>query len=432
MLAVLSDCADVQVRVREQGQPMEVMGARVVFAPGAAAVSSLFILSGVLLGTFTGLIPGFHVNALALLLAAVAHTVPGPPHLVTATLLAAAIVHSFLDIVPTLALGVPDPSMAVSALPGHRLVAEGRGREALRLSALGSGGAVLLALPLAVPVTVAMGQAYPTISRHLPVILGLVVFFLLVTERGTRGRVGAVLALVGSGLLGVSTLPLEVSGLLPTGDLLTPLFGGLFGAPILLEALSGGGVPSQEDAAVRLQKFRVGATGAAGTIAGAIVGFVPGVSSAIAATIALTAVPRDTGARGFIVATSGVNTSNAVFALLALVTLGTPRTGVMVAIERARLPLNVPLLLATVVAAAALGTVLVLLIGDAYLRVVGRMDYARLCLGVLGMLTLVSFIFGGLVGLGSFFAASLVGLIPGHFGTRRVHLMGVLMVPLAV
>lgn len=411
---------------------MEVLGARLVVAPGVALVTSGFILTGVVFGTFTGLIPGFHVNALALILAAIAPTVPGPPHLVTATLLAAAIVHSFLDVVPTLALGVPDPSMAVSALPGHRLVAEGRGREALRLSALGSGGAVLLAIPLAIPVTLAMGNAYPTVSRHLPVILSLVVLFLLLTEEGPGARLGGLLALTASGLLGVVTLPLEVTGLLPTGDLLTPLFGGLFGAPILLEALSGGGVPSQEDAGVRLEKVTVGLTGAAGTLAGAIVGFVPGVSSAIAATIALTAVPRHTGARGFIVATSGVNTSNAVFALLALVTLGTPRTGVMVAIERARLPLNVPLLLATVVAAAALGTLLVLLIGDTYLRIVGRMNYARLCGAVLVLLTIVSFVFAGILGVGTFLAATLVGLIPARFGTRRVHLMGVLMVPLAL
>jgi putative membrane protein len=329
-------------------------------------------------------------------------------------------------------LGVPDAAMAATALPGHRLVLEGRGREAIRLSALGSGGAVLLALPLALPVTAIMGSAYPIVSTHLPLVLGAVVVFLVLTERGSRAKVGGIVTFLASGILGVYALPLEPVGLLPTGDLLTPLFGGLFGAPVLIDALDGGGIPEQDDPIVRSTPIEVGATGAAGTVAGAIVGFVPGVSSAIAATVALAAIPDRTGARGFIVATSGVNTANAVFALLALVTLGTPRTGVMVAVERARLPLNLPLLLTTLVLAAALGTLLVLLIGDSYIRIIGQADYVRISLGVLLLLGILSAVFAGPVGVCAFVVASAIGLIPPRFGARRVHLMGVLMVPLIV
>jgi putative membrane protein len=411
---------------------MEVQGVRLVFAPNILPLTVVFLAGGVLLGTCSGLVPGLHVNALALLLAAIAPLIPGPPHLVTATLLAAAVVHSFLDVVPTLALGVPDAAMAATALPGHRLVLEGRGREAIRLSALGSGGAVLLALPLALPVTAIMGSAYPIVSTHLPLVLGAVVVFLVLTERGSRAKVGGIVTFLASGILGVYALPLEPVGLLPTGDLLTPLFGGLFGAPVLIDALDGGGIPEQDDPIVRSTPIEVGATGAAGTVAGAIVGFVPGVSSAIAATVALAAIPDRTGARGFIVATSGVNTANAVFALLALVTLGTPRTGVMVAVERAHLPLNLPLLLTTLVLAAALGTLLVLLIGDSYIRIIGQADYVRISLGVLLLLAILSAVFAGPVGVCAFVVASVIGLIPPRFGTRRVHLMGVLMVPLIV
>lgn len=411
---------------------MELQGVWFVFAPETALLTMVFLLGGVLLGTCSGLVPGLHVNALALLLAAVAPLIPGPPHLVTATLLAAAVVHSFLDVVPTLALGVPDAAMAATALPGHRLVLEGRGREAIRLSALGSGGAVLFAIPLAIPVTAVMGTAYPLVSRHLPFVLGAAVVFLVVTEHGSRARVGGVLAFIASGILGLITLPLEPGGLLPTGDLLTPLFGGLFGAPVLIDALDGGGIPEQDEPLIRSSPFEMGATGAAGTVAGAIVGFVPGVSSAIAATVALAAIPERTGARGFIVATSGVNTANAVFALLALATLGTPRTGVMVAVERAQLPLNLPLLLATLVLAAALGTLLVLILGDPYLRIVGQANYVRISMGVLLLLAILSVVFGGPVGIIAFLVASGIGLVPPRFGTRRVHLMGVLMVPLIV
>jgi putative membrane protein len=77
------------------------------------------------------------ISIFALLMAAVAPTIPGPPELVGAAMLAAGVTHTFLDVVPALALGVPDAAMAAAALPGHRLVLEGRDgrRSAFRRSA---------------------------------------------------------------------------------------------------------------------------------------------------------------------------------------------------------------------------------------------------------------------------------------------------------
>lgn len=117
---------------------MLVPGVEVVIAPESSLRIVAFIGLGVALGTISGLTPGLHANNFALRLAAAAPSVPGPPMLVGAAMLAAGVVHTFLDIVPAIALGVPDAAMAASALPGHRLVIEGRGHEALRLSATGS------------------------------------------------------------------------------------------------------------------------------------------------------------------------------------------------------------------------------------------------------------------------------------------------------
>jgi putative membrane protein len=156
---------------------MEPLTESVVFAPESALVALGFVLGGVALGALSGLTPGLHANNFAFLLAAAAPMIPGPPVFVGAAMLAAGVSATFLDVVPALALGVPDPAMAVTALPGHRLVIEGRGREALRLSALGSGLAVCFAVPLALPVTYAMIVAYPTIDAHLSVLLGAVAVF---------------------------------------------------------------------------------------------------------------------------------------------------------------------------------------------------------------------------------------------------------------
>lgn len=411
---------------------MEPLAESVVFAPESALVALGFVLGGVALGALSGLTPGLHANNFAFLLAAAAPMIPGPPVFVGAAMLAAGVSATFLDVVPALALGVPDPAMAVTALPGHRLVIEGRGREALRLSALGSGLAVCFAVPLALPVTYAMIVAYPTIDAHLSILLGAVAVFLVVTEKTNWARLGGLCAFGASAVLGFLTLDIEPVALLSAGGMLMPLFAGLFGAPVLLDAIGGAGVPEQADARITSSRWTVGTTAAVGTVSGALVGYLPGVSSAVAATVTLPVVPNDDGARGFLVATSGVNTSNTIFALFALIALGMPRSGVLVALDKTGVPLDLPLLLSAVAIAAAIAFVLVMVLGDRYLRTVGRVDYTVLSVSVLTMLVGLAYLFTGFLGIGVFCMSALVGLIPQTFGARRVHLMGVLLGPLIV
>ena len=402
---------------------------QVTISPAASLAAVLAILAGVALGAASGLTPGIHANTFALGLASVAPFLPGPPRLVGATMLAAGTTHTFLDIVPALALGVPDPAMAPSALPGHRLVIGGRGREALRLSALGSGIAVALAIPLAVPVTHLMERLYPLLLEHLSLVLGLIAIGLVIGEGGRRSAVGASIGLLASGVLGVATLDLQPAGLLPVGGMLAPLFAGLFGAPVLIDSIGGAGVPPQDGPVVASSPRSVGGVAAIGTLCGAVVGYVPGVSSAIAATAAL-GVLSGSGSRAYVVATSGVNTATALFALFALVSLGSPRTGVTVAMQEAGVPLDFPLLLGSIAVAAAVSVVLVVVVGDRYLTVVGRLDATRLAVSILVALVVLSALFAGFVGVGAFGVATVVGLLPPRFGARRVSLMGVLLVPL--
>ncbi|WP_435074165.1 tripartite tricarboxylate transporter permease [Halorubrum sp. HHNYT27] len=405
---------------------------RPVVDPTFAAAALAFLSGGAALGTASGLVPGLHANNFALLLAGLAPSVPADPLLVGIAMLGAGVVHSFLDIVPALALGVPDAATAVAALPGHRLVIAGRGREAIRLSAVGSGLAVALAVPLAVPITWVMMRGYPTVRTHLPLLLSVVVAFLVVTESSKRAAVGGVVAFLASAALGLATLDVDPAAPLDAGGVLAPLFAGLFGAPVLVDALGGEGVPPQADARIAMGHRDLGVSAGAGSVAGAVVGYVPGVSAAIAAVAAMPVVPREESDRGFVVATSGANTANTIFALFALVALGTPRTGVTVAIDRAGVPFALPILLVAAGVAAACGFALVLLVGDAYLRVVGNADYTRLSLGVLSLLAGVSFLFAGAFGVGVFVVAGGLGLVPPRLGARRVHLMGVLIGPLIV
>jgi putative membrane protein len=399
--------------------------------PAALAPVALATIAGCLLGTCSGLVPGLHANNFALLLAGAAPGVPLDPLALGAAMLAAGVVHTFLDIVPSLALGGPDGAMAAAALPGHRLVIRGRGREALRLSALGSGAAVAVATLLAFPVTWVMLRLAPVLTAWFPVVAAGVLAVLIATEPSNTARLAGLVAFALATALGAATLGLTLSGPI-SGSVLTPLFGGLFGAPVLLDALHGGGVPEQDDAALAIPPADLGISAAAGGLSGAAVGYLPGVSAGVAATISLPAVPARSDLRGFVVATSGANSSTAVFSLFALVALNSPRSGVLVAVDDAGVPLVLPVLLSVVVVAAATGFVLVGVLGDAAFRTVSRLDQRRLAVAVLCLLIGLSALFAGPAGVAVFALATLVGLIAVRIGARRVSLMGVLLGPLAL
>ncbi|RQG99965.1 tripartite tricarboxylate transporter permease [Natrarchaeobius oligotrophus] len=389
-----------------------------------------WILAGSTLGSLSGLVPGLHANNFALLLAGFAASIPGEPLFVGCAMLAAGVVHTFLNAVPAMALGVPDAEMAVTALPGHRMVLDGRGYEAIRLSALGSILAVLAAVPLALPITWAVTAAYPTIRTHLSLVLAMVVVALVSSERTWRGRFGGLLSFALATILGALTLDLSPDAPLEAGGMLAPLFAGLFGAPVLIDAVFGSGIPDQERASIAVSKRLVAATALAGALAGAVVGYVPGISAAIAAVAVLVLVPGDSGDRGYIVATSGVDTANTIFALFALVAIGQPRTGVMVAFESADAPLELPVLLVGVLVAGLIGFVLVIVVGETYLELVGRTTYWKISAAVLALLLLLSYLFTGVPGIVVFVVAAGVGLVPVRLRARRVHLMGVLIGPL--
>jgi len=412
---------------------MVEFGVRVLVDPAFSASVLAAVLAGVLLGTLSGLTPGLHVNTLAVFLAAVSTNLPGDPVLPGVVVLAAGVTHSFLDIVPALALGVPDAAMAATALPGHRLVLAGRGREALRLSALGSGTAVVAAFVLGWPLTQGMRRLAPFIDAHLPALLVGVACALVAGERTRRAKLGAALSVLTSGALGVVVLDASLDAPLGTGDVLLPTFAGLFGVPVLLAALRGTGVPPQGDELLESQPRHVGIAGLAGALSGAIVGYISGVSSAIAATAALGALPRlGDPDRAYVVATSGVNTSNTIFALYAFVALGTPHTGVLVALDRTGAPLDLPVFLLAVLLAGAFALSVLLVVGDTYLELVGRLDHHLLVAAVLALVTGLTYLLSGPFGLCVLVAASVVGHLPVFFGARRTSLMGVLLLPLAL
>ncbi|MDT8358504.1 MAG: tripartite tricarboxylate transporter permease, partial [Methanomicrobiaceae archaeon] len=237
---------------------------------------------GVLLGTVSGLVPGIHANTMAglllgaqgALLATLGETT------VALAMFAALITHTFLDIIPSTFLGVPDPDTALSVLPAHALCLEGSGTEAVRISALGSACAVVVAMPIFLLFILVLPAIQPFIDWGIGLMLIAVAGYLTIDSDSPGWYL--VIFLV-SGALGVFTLHHTYLAWHTLGmtSLLMPLLSGLFGVSVLLKA-SQGVMPPQTFDGIRMEGRSVVRQSILGSVAGAVVGWLPGLSNATA------------------------------------------------------------------------------------------------------------------------------------------------------
>ena len=144
------------------------------------------ITAGTFAGIITGLIPGIHINLVSLILVSVSgYFLSFTNGLVLGVfIIAMSVTHTFLDPIPSVFLGAPDSATALAVLPGHRMLLEGRGYDAVKLTVIGSLLCLLLVtfvIPFLIP---AVPAIYTFINPWIGWILSGVVFYMILSEQG--------------------------------------------------------------------------------------------------------------------------------------------------------------------------------------------------------------------------------------------------------
>jgi putative membrane protein len=406
------------------------------------------VFAGIILGAISGLTPGLHVNNFAAMLLATSSVLMSfglTPYHVASIILAAAIAQTFFDAIPAVFVGAPDSDTILTVLPGHRMMLEGRGIEAVRLSAIGSAGSIIAALVLVFPLSWIFSKYNDLLMKYVGVLLLAVAAFMIKAESGPviegqgslvhlKYKALAVLVFLTSGLLGIFAFNHEILFQSPLGmepEPLLPLLSGLFGASSLIISLSSGTIiPPQEDTGLHIPAGSLARSAFLGSLGGSVISWIPGLSPSIAAMAVRLGAPS-TGEE-FLVSISGVNTANAIFSLVALYALGRPRSGAAAAIKELTI-MNFDLLIGMLVMIILVGVAsYIAAIGSArfFAGAISRMNYRRVCLGVLAGLTAMTLAFTGWFGLLVYVISTVVGMISPLAGIRKTHAMGVLMLPL--
>lgn len=432
----------------------------------------LFSVLGVLLGVCTGLIPGLHVNTISVILISTISavvTILSPlstyglplafiPLIIACLFVSTSISHSFHNAIPATFLGVPDEDTAVSMLPAHRLLLQGRGYEAVALSAIGSFGAVATCFILLYLVRFLLGEPvmlYTTLREIMVYILIAVSILMITTEKGriylpgVSGILPSILGILSaaglfilSGVYGLIALSLPAYSPfnLPSNTLL-PILTGLFGAPtIIVSLLTKPVIPEQTMKPVSIKKpYKTSSVISVltGTIAGLIVSIIPGVTSSTGTIIAMNTRGRSNDEQT-IITLSAVNTAAAFYTITMLFIIQRARSGVAIIVNNLinveywsglLIPENLLYLLIAVLLSGGLSYISTLWLGRVYANRITRLPYHTILTAVLFFIVTLVIVFTGLTGLIIFLVGSCIGLIPVLWGVRRSHCMGVLIIP---
>ena len=378
----------------------------------------LFLLAGVVAGTITGLTPGIHINLVSGILLTISFVGLNPVYLVT-FITSMAITHTFTDFIPSVFLGCPDTDTELSILPGHNLLKNKKGYEAVHLSNIGSLIAVGLLVLILLPSIYVIGKLNSVITSIIPYLLIAVSLMVILTE---QKKLSALFVFLLTGILGYSLTNFQFN------EPLLPLLTGLFGASnIILSIKSKTKIPEQEitKSEVKLKQPILGALASA-----PFCSFLPGIGAGQAAVIGNTFVKNNE--KQFLVLLGIINTLVMGFSFISLYLLGKTRTGTAVAIKQILGNVGTNYLILIIAVSVFVGILAfnwTETLAKFFSRNFKKINYQILSYSTLAILTLVVLLISGIFGILILIISTLTGIYSINLKVKRTNMMGSLIIP---
>ncbi|MBI5871642.1 tripartite tricarboxylate transporter permease [archaeon] len=375
-------------------------------------------LMGIFTGIFTGLMPGIHVNLVS---AFVVASLPfflkfSSAFNICVFIISMAITHTFLDTIPSIFLGAPDSDKILSVLPGHRMLLEGKGQEAVMLSIAGAIGGLVIGILFAPLLIFITPKFYLVMKDYIACLLILAVLMILILEKNSRKW--AILIFLLSGAVGL--LAMEIKAL---NESLFPLLSGLFGVSTLFISMNmQTKIREQneaEDIEVESKPIIISAIG------GWFASFMPGLGTSQVAII-ISAFVKLTE-KAFLVLVGGLGTVNMALSLVTFYSIDKARNGAIVAVSKIieGVGLNEIAALAGVcLISSGIAVILTLKIAKQFAKHISKVNYRKLCLVVISIIFVLVMVISGWVGLIVLIVTSAIGILANLKGISKSHMMG--------
>ncbi len=387
----------------------------------------LLTLIGCLIGVITGLTPGLHVNTVTLIGLSMFPVLGLTPLQFAAIMIAVSITQNFLDFIPAIFVGVPEERTALSILPTHKLLLQGKALEAVKLTAYGSLLGVAFSLLLLVPALFIIPIIYESIRGFVVWVVLIAVLFLILREKTQEKIMWSVAVFLLSGYFGLTIFKLKI---VSSTQVLFPAFAGLFGLSTIIFSLKEKTTKIPQDRFAPFQFDRkLLFSGFLGSLGGVIVGVLPSMSPSQIGIIMSEIFGGSV--RNFLVSLSAINTSDAIYSLVSLYTINNPRSGVATMLGKIiTINFSTLMLFTGVIAfSAAIATFLHLKTGKLAIAFVDKINYRLLCMASLVLVLFLIYVFNGIFGILLSMLAMSIGMLPILTGTSRTHAMGILVVP---
>ncbi len=383
--------------------------------------------AGILAGVFTGLLPGLHVNAAAVLAASLFYSVEGSLALAV-SIIAMSISHVFHEFLPSVFLGFSESEAALAVLPGHRMLLNGEGRKAVMISALGGVIGVVGVALLAPMLVIALRPAFSATKGFVAPILAAVIAFHFYKSRKQKKALTDLLVLLLSGAFGIAVFSLPA-----VREPLLPMLSGLFGVSSLAWGLfNKASIPPQQQEAVITAKhpLKIARLFTIGIFSSSLMSLFPSLGPAQAAMLG-TSTLRKLKAESYLLLLGIISSASMLLGLLTLYSFEKARNGSIAVIgSMVQIsPSAVALLLAAAVIAASLSFISAVLISRPFSTLIRAMDYPLIIKAVIAAIALLVALLSGFTGLIVLAVATAIGLMPVMARSSRQMLMGCLMVP---
>ncbi len=396
----------------------------------------LFLLLGCVLGIITGMIPGIHPNTIVLIVPFLVLTLSGTSlYSMIAFIVAMSVTNSITDFIPSILLGAPDPSVALSVLPGHRLLMQGQAYKAIKLTVIGGVIAVLTITILSPLFATVLPYIYLILRQYLAYMLLFVLAIIVVLS---KKYILTISIMFFAALLGIASMNLSFFNSLGTLSLF-PLLTGLFALPLLYTQIKQEThIPEQfVDTKEQLLNKENILSAIVGALAGMFSGILPGVGASQAAMLSgATAGEQNTDR--FLVRIGAITTSNIILSFMALWLISQPRSGAAIAVQQ--LIANVLefginefiFIIVIVLISGAIAAKATMFLAKIAINNITRFNYNKLSLYMFIILNILILLLTGPIGIILAWLATAIGIVAIRVNVLRTSLMAALIIPTAL